>query len=245
MGDMKRSAFITSDNLPDLAKAFSSAAQSAGLNDRENDLKVSIIGEPGVGKSYIATKLAEGLLGAHMLTHQQSVPRDNMHDLILWSVHSNKDMEVIQYDEASLRFVDDDYHNFVMQQRKNHPIPERIFPGMTFIEHPDQKTEDDSDIVVRIRFSEMQQQELSRIRAEMEGGAIDIAAKKQELADIAAQGCVLEIETQGFRVDETPLIKFFDFEDDDGGADHERHYAYNSGDDFDDEDFEDHRPQAQ
>ncbi len=210
MGDMKDSAFITSDNLPDLTAAFAQSVKSAGITSPEDELKVSIIGEPGVGKSYIATKLAEGILGSHMHTMEQSVERDNMHDLILWSVHTNEHQEIIQYDEASLRFVDQDYHDFVAAEQGKTPVPKRIFPGVTFVEHPNADTEEDSDIVVRVKFSEMQRQELHRIHKEIEHGGYDLESKKQELADIAAQGCMMEIETQGFRVDDTPLIEFFD-----------------------------------
>jgi len=212
---MKRSTFITAENLPNLAQAFGDAVDSAGLHKHDDELKVAVIGEPGVGKSYISTKLAEGVLGSDMHSQSQSVPRDDMHDLILWSYHTDGEQEILQYDEASKRFVDDEYHNFVMEQRKEHPIPERTSPGVTFIEHPDQDTEDDADIVVRIRFSELQKSEIARIRTEMEHGTADLTAKKQELANVAAQGCEIEIETQSFRFDDSALIEFFDNEETD------------------------------
>lgn len=210
---MKRSAFVTADNLPDLAGAFGKAVDSAGLHKHDDALNVAVIGEPGVGKSYISTKLAEGVLGSDMHSLSQSVPRDDMHDLILWSYHTDGAQEILQYDEASKRFVDDEYHNFVMEQRKEHPIPERTSPGVTFIEHPDQETEDDADIIVRIRFSEYQKSEIARIRTQMEQGAANLTAKKQELANVAAQGCEIEIETQSFRFDDSALVEFFDKQD--------------------------------
>lgn len=207
---MLKTAFINADNLMDFTTAFAKSIQSVDPQEDKDDIQVAVIGEPGVGKSYIATKLAHRILAENVITHTQTIQRDDMHDLVLWSVHSDGVQEIVQYDEASLRFVDEDYHNFVVAHQQQTPMPERTLPGLTFIEHPDQDTEYESDIVVRISFSDMQRQDLQNIRKEIQYCAANIEEKRAQLAAVAAQGCVIEVETQDIRMDYTALKQFFD-----------------------------------
>lgn len=213
---MKYSGFVTGETLPDLCDAFASAVNSAPAVNNTDELTVSVIGEPGVGKSYIATKLSEGLLGEDMHTIKQQVSRDDMHDLILWSVHTNGAQENIQYDQASLRFVDQDYHDFVMAEHEKTPIPPRMFPGVTFVEHPTAETENKSDMVVRLSFSDIQKDLAAQVMKKMEQPNADLTVLKQDLADIAAVGCHIEIETRNPFFDTTKLATFFEDDDDMG-----------------------------
>ncbi len=208
---MKAQKFINAENLPELARAFAQSVSPALAEDEIPAVKVSLIGEPGVGKSYIAAKLSEAVLGDNVTAQVQTVPRENMHDLILWSARETDTLQIIQYDEASTRYVDDAYHDFVEQQRAQNPVPERNKPGIVFAEHPDLRTENTSDIVVRVAFSPEQQAAITHLRDSMDGAdAETLTIIKNELAGVASQGCLLEMEIQSARIDEAPLIDFFD-----------------------------------
>lgn len=133
-----------------------------------------------------------------------------MADLILWSDHTNGKEQIIQYDEASLRFVDQNYHNLVQEERLKSPLPKRSLPGINFIEHPDQETEDASDLVVRMNFSDKQQTAINNIQTKIQSSDDHIIIHKKALAKIASLGCEIEIETKSDRVNEAPLVDFFE-----------------------------------
>lgn len=206
---MKEKVFITVKNLPKLRNAFAASVTPYLQENNDADLNISVIGEPGVGKSFITTKLSKGVLGQNTTTSAHAVERENMHDLILWSTHTNGTQQIIQYDEASRRFVDEEYHNFVQQEQQKNPTPERKLPGLTFIEHPNLDTEQNSDITVRICFSERQQAAIENVRQKMENSTHHITIHKKALSKIAAMGCQLEIETNSDKIDQEPLEKFF------------------------------------
>lgn len=208
---MKGQKFINAQNLPELARAFAQSVSPALVEDEIPAVKVSLIGEPGVGKSYISAKLSDAVLGNNVTVQTQIVPRENMHDLILWSARETDTLQIIQYDEASTRYVDDAYHDFVEQQRAQNPVPKQTKPGIVFAEHPDLKTEQTSDIIVRVAFSPEQQAAIARLRDSMDGAdAETLTIIKNELAGVAGQGCLLEMEIQSARIDEGPLVDFFD-----------------------------------
>ncbi|MCL4677766.1 MAG: hypothetical protein KJ017_04130 [Alphaproteobacteria bacterium] len=208
---MKGQKFINAENLPELASAFARSVGPAFSESENPEVKVSLIGEPGVGKSYISAKLSEAVLGDNVTAKVQIVPRENMHDLILWSARETDTLQIIQYDEASTRYVDDSYHDFVERQRAQNPVPVREKPGIVFAEHPDLKTEKTSDIIVRVAFSPEQQAAIARLRESMDGAdAETLTIIKNELAGVAGQGCLLEMEIQSARIDEGPLVDFFD-----------------------------------
>ena len=207
---MKNKAFINAKKLPRLRDAFSKAAQSFSGQSKDDALNVSVIGEPGVGKSFITAKLSQGVLGQKMHSISQAIPREGMADLILWSDHTNGKKQIIQYDEASLRFVDQDYHDLVQEERLKSPLPTRKLPGLTFVEHPDQETEDASDLIVRMTFSEKQQEAISNIQQKIKSSSSHIMIHKKALTKIASLGCEIEIETKGDRIDDAPLVDFFD-----------------------------------
>ncbi len=207
---MKGKAFININNLPAMRDSFCAAVSPCLENEDNPDISVAVIGEPGVGKSYITAKLSQGVLGQNIKTKEQVCPRDNMHDLILWSNHKNDTHQIIQYDDASLRFVDEDYHNFVMQERENHPLPDRDLPGISFIEHPDEKTENEADIVVRISFSDKQSAAIQNVKEKIENDDRHISVHKKALSKIASLGCEIEIETSSDRINTEPLEDFFE-----------------------------------
>ncbi len=207
---MKEKAFINAKNLPRLRDAFSKAVGSVADKDNDYALDVSVIGEPGVGKSFITTKLSQGVLGIHMHSISQAVPREEMADLILWSDHTNGKEQIIQYDEASLRFVDEDYHSLVQKERVKSPLPTRHLPGVNFIEHPDQETENASDLIVRMKFSDKQQEAINAINHKIQNSSDHIMIHKKALRNIASLGCEIEIETTSDRIDDTPLVEFFE-----------------------------------
>lgn len=208
---MKGQKFINAENLPELARAFAESVGPAFSESENPEVKVSLIGEPGVGKSYISAKLSEAVLGDNVTAQVQTVPRENMHDLILWSARETDALQIIQYDEASTRYVDDAYHDFVERQRAQTPVPAREKPGIVFAEHPDLRTERTSDIVVRVAFSPEQQAAITQLREAMDGAdAETLTLIKNELAGVAAQGCLLEMEIRSARIDPNPLIDFFD-----------------------------------
>ena len=207
---MNYSAFITSENFPNLAMAFASSVSSVCLSSQEEEALISVIGEPGVGKSYVARKLSQGVLGQGMVTEVQAVAREAQPDLILWASHANEENQIIQYDEASLRFVDVQYRDLVMSSREKFPIPGRYSSGLTFIEHPDLETESKSDIVARLSFSTAQKQAIEAIHATVNSVRCDLDVCKKELSRVASKGCLLEMNFSGKLVDEAPLIEFFD-----------------------------------
>lgn len=206
---MKRQKFITAENLPIMTRAFADSVDPALRSG--GDVTVLLIGEPGVGKSYISGKMSDAVTGPHVTALTMTVPRDNMHDLILWSVRESESLQIRQVDEASTRFVGQEYRDFVIAQRELHPVPPRVKPGITFVEHPDPEMEEASDIVVRLSFSEHQRAAILMLRDNMFGAAPEIIASiKDDIARVMAQGCLLEMEFQGNRVDRVPLIDFFD-----------------------------------
>lgn len=206
---MKRQKFITAENLPIMTRAFAESVDPALRSG--GDVTVSLIGEPGVGKSYISAKLSDAVTGPHVTALTMTVPRDNMHDLILWSVRESENVQIRQMDNASRRFVDADYHDFVFAQRLLHPVPVRTKPGINFIEHPDETMEMASDLVVRLSFSPQQREAILMLRDNMFGAAPEVVASiKDDIASVMAQGCQLEMEFQGNRIDRVPLIDFFD-----------------------------------
>ena len=207
---MKSQKFITAENLPDLADAFARSVTPALETGAAADVKISLIGEPGVGKSYISAKLSEGVLGPDALAQVQAIPRDNMHDLILWSLREGGGRQVLQYDEASSRFVDPDYHDFVRRQLGFYPLPAREKPGITFAEHPEADTEESSDMVIRVALSEQQVRDMLKLREMLLADDRDrVIAVKRDIAAVAAQGCLLEMSFQGTRLRPAPLIDFF------------------------------------
>lgn len=208
------SAFITAVNFPDLAAAFAASVAPACLEECENQAVISIIGEPGVGKSYVARKLSEGVLGEAMVTEVQAVSRDAVPDLILWASHENDKNQIIQYDEASLRFVDEEYRDLVMSERGKAPIPAQHLSGLKFVEHPDVETEEQSDVVIHLSFSKAQKKAMDGMHATVTSIGGDLQAHKDALSDVAAQGCLLEMDFSGDFVDKKPLIEFFDAQPD-------------------------------
>lgn len=112
---MKFQTFISANSLPELAGAFAGSVAPIFQDENDNaEVTVSLIGEPGVGKSFIAASLSKAVIGENVTARVMSVPREGMHDLILWSESNNGQLQNIQYDEASKRFVDDTYHSFVL-----------------------------------------------------------------------------------------------------------------------------------
>lgn len=205
---MKSQKFITAENLPDLAAAFARSVEPTLAPG--GDLTVSVIGEPGVGKSYISGKLSDAVTGPHVTAQTMTIARDNMHDLILWSVRETDALQIRTVDEGSVRFVGPEYRDFVVQQRELHPVPPRVKPGITFVEHPDEEMEEASDIVMRVSFSAQQREAILMLRSLMDpNNPEDLIALKDDIAQVTAQGCLLEMEVHGNRIDRAPLIEFF------------------------------------
>ncbi len=205
---MKSQKFITAENLPDLADAF--ARSVAPVLEAGGDLTVSVIGEPGVGKSYISGKLSDAVTGPHITAQTMTIPRENMHDLILWSVRESDRLQIRTVDEGSVRFVPPEYRDFVLQQRELHPVPPRVKPGITFVEHPDEEMEEASDVVLRVSFSPQQREAILMLRSLMDpNNPQDLVALKSDIAKVTAQGCLLEMEVHGHRVERAPLVEFF------------------------------------
>lgn len=208
---MKGQKFIDASNLPTLAKAFAKVVESAFSANPNGEMTVCLIGEPGVGKSYISSKLSEAVLGDNTTAQVKSVPRENMHDLILWSVRESDTHQIIQYDEASPRFVDGDYNYFVTKQHALNPIPERSRPGITFAEHPDHATEEKSAMIVRVSFSPAQKMAVQQLRETMENSPAELHEKfRNDIAYVTLQGCLLEMEFQSTSFNYTPLMEFFE-----------------------------------
>lgn len=81
-----------------------------------------------------------------------------------------------------------------------------------FIEHPEAETENRSDIVLTVMHSPQQISSIAAIRDQLSQASDQskIQSLKAELAEIAAQGCVVVLETHGDRIKPEPLKDFFE-----------------------------------